>query len=52
MAYYINLFSPETYSAFADSNRDITGFRERHRGIAAIIQPGDKLVCYMTKLSR
>lgn len=52
MAYYINLFSPETYSAFADSNRDITGFRERHRGIAAAIQPGDKLVCYMTKLSR
>ena len=52
MAYYINLFSPETYSAFADSNRDITGFRERHRGIAATIQPGDKLVCYMTKLSR
>lgn len=52
MAYYINLFSPETYRAFCDSNRDITGFRDNRRRIAINIRLGDKLICYMTKLSR
>lgn len=52
MAYYINLFSPETYLAFSDSNREISGFRNNRRGIAANIRPGDKFICYMTKLSR
>jgi len=35
MAYYIDLFSPETYLAFAASKRDISGFRERHKNMAA-----------------
>ena len=52
MAYYVNLFSPETYLAFSDSDREISGFREHRRGTAANIKPGDKLICYMTKLSR
>ena len=52
MAYYIDLFSPETYLAFSNSNRDISGFKEHRRGIAAEIKPGDKFICYMTKLSR
>jgi hypothetical protein len=52
MAYYIDLFSPETYEAFSKSDRSTSGFRERQRGVAADIQPGDKLICYMTKLSR
>ena len=52
MAFYIDLFSPETYSAFSDSDRDVSGFRERQQGIASLINPGDKLICYMTKLSR
>lgn len=52
MAYYIDLFSPETYQAFSNSNQDVSGFRERHKGIASSIKPGDKLICYMTKLSR
>ena len=52
MAYYIDLFSPETYFAFSNSNMDVSGFRDRRRGIAAGIKPGDKLICYMTKLSR
>jgi len=52
MAYYINLFSPETYRAFCDSNRCITGFRDNRRRIAANIKPEDKFICYMTKLSR
>lgn len=52
MAYYTNLFSPETYHAFTASDRTVTGVKERQQSIAAAIQPGDKLICYMTKLSR
>ncbi len=52
MAYYIDLFSPETYNAFTLSDQSVSGFRERQRGVAARVKPGDKLVCYVTKLSR
>lgn len=52
MAYYINIFSPETYLAFSDSNREISGFRDHRQKIAANINPGDKFICYITKLSR
>jgi hypothetical protein len=52
MAYYIDLFSPETYDAFSRSARDISGFRPRHRNIADRIKPGDIFVCYLTRLSR
>jgi len=52
MAYYLDLFSPETYEAFNRSDQSISGFRERHWNAASRIKPGDKLVCYMTKLSR
>lgn len=52
MAYYIDLFSPETYEAFKRSPRDISGFRIRHQGMAGCINPGDILVCYMTRVSR
>ena len=33
MAYFINLFSPETYQAFSLSARDVTGFREKQRDV-------------------
>ena len=52
MAYYLDLFSPETYKAFSNSARNVSGFRERQEGMADKIKPGDKLLCYMTKLSR
>jgi len=52
MAYYLNLFSPETYEAFSNSDRDISGFRSRQELIAKRIKEGDKLICYITKLSR
>lgn len=52
MAYYIDLFSPETYQAFSNSPRDVSGFRERHRNIASRVKAGDLLVCYVTRLSR
>jgi hypothetical protein len=52
MAYYIDLFSPETYAAFARSSRDISGFRLRHRRVAERIKQGDIFVCYLTQVSR
>lgn len=52
MAYYLDLFSPETYETFSASLRTITGFRERQKNAASKVKVGDKLVCYMTKLSR
>ncbi len=52
MAYFLDLFSPETYEAFKRSSREVSGFRLRHKAIAGRIKVGDKLVCYMTKLSR
>lgn len=52
MAYFIDLFSPETYEAFTKSSREVSGFRPRHRGMAQRVSPGDIFVCYLTRLSR
>ena len=52
MAYFIDLFSPETHQAFGRSSRGVSGFRLRHKGMAERIKPGDTLVCYLTRLSR
>lgn len=52
MAYFIDLFSPETHEAFTRSSRDISGFRLRHKRVAERVSPGDMFVCYLTRLSR
>jgi hypothetical protein len=52
MAYYLDLFSPETFDRFSKSKKDITGFRIRHRAAAERVKAGDILVCYLTRLSR
>lgn len=52
MAYYLDLFSPETYEAFGRSRRSISGFRPRQLHAAQRIKAGDHLLCYMTRLSR
>lgn len=52
MAYYLDLFSPETYKAFSESPRDISGFRPRQRNAAHAVKIGDKLICYVTRISR
>lgn len=52
MAYYTNLFSPETFIAFENSNRTISGFRKEQQKSARRIKAGDKFICYMTKFSR
>ncbi len=52
ISYFLDLFSPATYEAFSKSDRTISGFRLRQHRVAKRMTPGDKLVCYMTKLSR
>ncbi len=52
VTYYLDLFSPDTYEAFGRSDRTISSFRPRQRNVADRIKQGDKLVCYMTRLSR
>lgn len=52
MAYYLDLFSPDTHARFSTSDRTVSGFRVRQRNMAARVKPGDKLLCYLTRLSR
>ena len=51
--YFLDLFSPETWQAFRETDRDVTGFRERHRRLAGErVSPGDVFLYYLTRLSR
>jgi len=52
MKYYLNLFSPATFTAFLNSDKTITGFSINQKGHAKKIQPGDRFICYVTKVSR
>jgi hypothetical protein len=52
MQYFTNLFSPDTFETFSRSNREVTGFSKHQLTWAKKVQIGDRLVCYMTKLSR
>jgi hypothetical protein len=52
MNYWTDLFTPETYEGFSKSDRTISGFRESQRGMADRVQAGDKLICYMVRMSR
>jgi len=52
MAFFIDLFSPETYEAFRKTSRDVTGFRENKKAAAQKVRAGDVFLCYLTKLSR
>lgn len=52
MAHYIALFSPETYEAFSKSSWTIAGFPPTQKTLAEKVRPGDKFICYLTKLSR
>lgn len=52
MSYYLSLFSPDTYTAFAHSSRTVAGFPRSKVHMAGRVVPGDKLICYMTKTSR
>lgn len=54
MNHFIDLFSPETANAFANSSRDISGFRISRKTYVENqkIGPGDKFICYCTRIQR
>ncbi|HBV01286.1 MAG TPA: hypothetical protein DEF00_02740 [Candidatus Taylorbacteria bacterium] len=54
MNYFIDLFSPETARAFEQSKRDVSGFRISRKTYIENqkIGPGDKFICYATRLQR
>jgi hypothetical protein len=52
MDYYTNLFSPDTFETFTRSTRDVSGFSKHQLGWAKRLHPGDRLICYMTRLGR
>ncbi len=52
MAYYLNIFSPETWRGFRESGSQITGVRDRYLNAAGRVNPGDLMLCYLTRLSR
>lgn len=52
MTDYITLFSPETYHRFSESKRDVSAVRLRQKKAAERIKGGDRLVAYLTGLSR
>ena len=53
MAYFLDLFAPETWQAFRETGATVTGFRERHLRLARErVKEGDIFLCYLTRLSR
>lgn len=52
MKYFLDLFTPETWQNFRQTGSEVTGFRERQRGLAQKVNPGDIFLCYLTRLSR
>src|SRR6266516_2455110 len=53
MSYWLDLFTPYTWTRFGDHGASISGFRPRQRRAAfERIAPGDLLLCYLVKLSR
>lgn len=54
MNYYVDLFSPETAKAFESSSKDISGFRISRKTYVQNqkIGPGDRFVCYVTRIQR
>jgi len=54
MNYYIDLFSPETAKVFESSSKDVSGFRISRKTYVQNqkIGPGDKFICYVTRIQR
>lgn len=53
MAYFLNLFTPETWTGFQDHGAKVSGFRYRQRRMAKEeIHTGDIFLCYLVRLSR
>ena len=47
MEYYLDVFTPGTWSAFRQSGATVTGFSKSMGSRAASIEVGDRLLCYL-----
>jgi len=52
MDYWLDLFTVRTYEEFQTAGAKTSGFRERRRTVCEQVQVGDKLLCYVTGISR
>ena len=52
MNYWLDLFTVKTLEEFQKAGAKVSGFRERRSHTCEQIQPGDKLLCYVTGISR
>lgn len=53
MNYWLDLFTPYTWTRFREHGADISGFRPRQRKTAVQrVKRGDLFLCYLVKLSR
>ena len=52
MNYWLDLFTVQTYDEFQKAGAKVSGFRERQWNRCQRMQPGDKLLCYLTGISR
>jgi restriction system protein len=52
MNYWLDLFTVQTYEEFQKAGAKVSGFRERQWNRCQRIHPGDKLLCYLTGISR
>src|SRR5208337_4264758 len=52
MNYWLDLFTVATLEEFQKAGAKVSGFRERRFPTCEQIKPGDKLLCYVTGISR
>ena len=52
MNYWLDLFTVQTYDEFQKAGAKVCGFRDRQWNRCQRMQAGDKLLCYLTGISR
>ena len=50
-SYYLGLFTVESWREFKRNGAGLMGFNENKAKVAATLKPGDRLICYLTKVS-
>lgn len=51
MASYLGLFTVESWREFKRHGGAVMGFNEKKRSAASRLQPGDRILCYLSKVS-
>lgn len=50
--YWIQVFTPATWLRFVDAGGTVTGFRQGRWNHIQTIKPGDRILCYLTGVSK